>query len=207
MSIQTERETSRKERKRKKLREEEETEDEDELEENEYDEDDPENEENLEDEEDFEDEEAERKHKKKKKNGFPVGALIFMFALIGIAVGAGYFGMQYYEQNRVLHERYDAAVAQASEELNAANEELFLADPDSPANSDIREELKSVLLADAQEKAEKLANEEAEIDAALHEAESRIGELEKVEDFDYYKAIYDEYVEGREYVEELLSGN
>ena len=49
--------------------------------------------------------------------------------------------------------------------------------------------------------------EEAEIDAALHEAESRIGELEKVEDFEYYKAIYDEYVEGREYVEELLSGN
>ena len=207
MSIQTERETSRKERKRRKLREEEETEDEDELEENEYDEDDPENEENLEDEEDFEDEEAERKHKTKKKKGFPVGALIFMFVLIGIAAGAGYFGMQYYEQNRVLHERYDAAVAQASEELNAANEELFLADPDSPANSDIREELKSVLLADAQEKAEKLANEEAEIDAALHEAESRIGELEKVEDFDYYKAIYDEYVEGREYVEELLSGN
>ena len=207
MSIQTERETSRKERKRRKLREEEETEDEDELEENEYDEDDPEKEENLEDEENFEDEEAERKHKKKKKNGFPVGALIFMFVLIGIAVGAGYFGMQYYEQNRVLHERYDAAVVEASEELNAANEEYFLADPDSPANSDIREELKSVLLADAQEKAEKLANEEAEIDAALHEAESRIGELEKVEDFDYYKAIYDEYVEGREYVEELLSGN
>lgn len=207
MSIQTERETSRKERKRRKLREEEETEDEDELEENEYDEDDPEKEENLEDEEDFEDEEAERKHKTKKKNGFPVGALIFMFVLIGIAAGAGYFGMQYYEQNRALHERYDAAVAEASEELNAANEELFLADPDSPANSDIREELKSVLLADAQEKAEKLANEEAEIDAALHETESRIDELEKVEDFEYYKAIYDEYVEGREYVEELLSGN
>ena len=201
MSIQTERETSRKVRKRRKLREEEETEDEDELEEEEYDEDAPEDEENI------EDEAAERKHKKKKKKGFPVGALIFMFVLIGIAAAAGYYGMQYYEQNRALHERYDTALAEASEELNAANDEYFLADPDSPANSDIREEVKSVLLADAQEKAEKLASEEAEIDAALHEAESRIGELEKVEDFDYYKAIYDEYVEGREYVEELLSGN
>ena len=39
-----------------------------------------------------------------------------MLDLIGIAAGAGYFGMQYCEQNRALHVRYDAAVVEALEE-------------------------------------------------------------------------------------------
>lgn len=202
MSIQTERETSRKERKKRNLREEEEIDEDEELEEGAYDGEDPD------EDEDFEDEETEKKkHGRKRKKGFPVVALILMFVLIGVTLAAGYFGIQYMEQNRELHASYDEAVAEAAAELDAAKQEYFLADPDSSANTEIREELKSVLLADAREKAEKLESEEAELDATLREAEERISEQEKVEDFEYYKAIYDEYVEGREYVEELLSGN
>ena len=65
--------------------------------------------------------------------------------------------------------------------------------------------MKEVLLADIREQVAQMESEENELDASIHEAEEKMKELEGVEDFDYYKAIYDEYVEGREYVEELLS--
>ena len=172
-----------------------------------YDEDDdPEDDEEDDEFEDDEDED-EKPHRRKKNKRFPVGGLIFMFVLIGIALGAGYFGMTYYEKFHALNEQYNAARDTASAELAAAQDEFALADPDSPANVAVRDELKDVLLADMREQVKQMESEEAELDASIREAEEKMKELEGVEDFDYYKAIYDEYVEGREYVEELLSGN
>jgi len=130
-----------------------------------------------------------------------------MFILIGIVLAAGYYGMGYYEQLQALNGQYDAAREEATAELAAAQEEYFLADPDSPANTDIRQELTDVLLADAREQVKELEGEEAELDASIHEKEEALKVIEGQENFDYYKEIYDEYVEGGEYVEELLSGN
>lgn len=158
------------------------------------------------DDEDEDDDEDEMYLRKKSKH-FPVGGLIFMFVLIGIALGAGYFGMTYYEKFHALNEQYNAARDTASAELAAAQDEFALADPDSPANVAVRDELKDVLLDDMREQVKQMESEEAELDSSIREAEEKMKELEGVEDFDYYKAIYDEYVEGREYVEELLSGN
>jgi len=164
--------------------------------------------EDVEDEDDEEDDEEEEKTRRKKKSKrFPFGGLIFMFILIGIVLAAGYYGMGYYEQLQALNGQYDAAREEATAELAAAQEEYFLADPDSPANTDIRQELTDVLLADAREQVKELEGEEAELDASIHEKEEALKVIEGQENFDYYKEIYDEYVEGGEYVEELLSGN
>ena len=159
------------------------------------------------DEDDFDDEDDEdvEPRRKKKSKRFPVFGLIFMFLLIGIILGAGYYGMAYYEQFHAMNEQFDTALDAASAELVTAQNECALADPDSPANTAVRDELKEVLLADIREQVAQMESEENELDASIHEAEEKMKELEGVEDFDYYKAIYDEYVEGREYVEELLS--
>ena len=172
-------------------------EDEDEEDEDEEDED--------EENEDEEDEDDEKPHHKKKSKRFPVFGLIFMFLLIGIILGAGYYGMVYYERFHAMNDQFDAARDAASAELVEAQKEYALADPDSPANVAVRDELKDVLLADIREQVAQMESEKTELDASIREREEKLKEIEGVEDFDYYKAIYDEYVEGREYVEELLS--
>ena len=172
-------------------------EDEDEEDEDEEDED--------EEDEDEEDDEDEKPHRKKKSKRFPVFGLIFMFLLIGIILGAGYYGMVYYERFHAMNDQFDAARDAASAELVEAQKEYALADPDSPANVAVRDELKDVLLADIREQVAQMESEKNELDASIREREEKLKEIEGVEDFDYYKAIYDEYVEGREYVEELLS--
>ena len=128
-----------------------------------------------------------------------------MFLLIGIILGAGYYGMVYYERFHAMNDQFDAARDAASAELVEAQKEYALADPDSPANVAVRDELKDVLLADIREQVAQMESEKNELDASIREREEKLKEIEGVEDFDYYKAIYDEYVEGREYVEELLS--
>ena len=166
-----------------------------------------EDEEDEDDEEDEEDEydEDEKPHRKNKSKRFPVFGLIFMFLLIGIILGAGYYGMVYYERFHAMNDQFDAARDAASAELVEAQKEYALADPDSPANVAVRDELKDVLLADIREQVAQMESEKNELDASIREREEKLKEIEGVEDFDYYKAIYDEYVEGREYVEELLS--
>ena len=44
-----------------------------------------------------------------------------------------------------------------------------------------------------------------ELDEAARQAEAKIGKLDTIKDYDYYRAIYDEYTEGRAYVEQLLA--
>ena len=174
-----------------------------------FDDEDDEEDEDEEDEdeenEDEEDEDDEKPHRKKKSKRFPVFGLIFMFLLIGIILGAGYYGMVYYERFHAMNDQFDAARDAASAELVEAQKEYALADPDSPANVAVRDELKDVLLADIREQVAQMESEKNELDASIREREEKLKEIEGVEDFDYYKAIYDEYVEGREYVEELLS--
>ena len=169
------------------------------------DDEDDEDEEDDDDEDDEDDEDVEKPRRKKKSKRFPVFGLIFMFLLIGIILGAGYYGMVYYERFHAMNDQFDAARDAASAELVEAQKEYALADPDSPANVAVRDELKDVLLADIREQVAQMESEKNELDASIREREEKLKEIEGVEDFDYYKAIYDEYVEGREYVEELLS--
>ena len=169
------------------------------------DDEDDEDEEDDDDEDDEDDEDVEKPRRKKKSKRFPAFGLIFMFLLIGIILGAGYYGMVYYERFHAMNDQFDAARDAASAELVEAQKEYALADPDSPANVAVRDELKDVLLADIREQVAQMESEKNELDASIREREEKLKEIEGVEDFDYYKAIYDEYVEGREYVEELLS--
>ena len=81
------------------------------------------------------------------------------------------------------------------------------ADPESAANVEARRQATDEMIAEANAEIEALRQKGEETDAAIKEAEKTIGELQDVEGYEYYRAIYDEYVEGREYVEELLSGN
>ena len=81
------------------------------------------------------------------------------------------------------------------------------ADPESAAHTAERQQLADEMIATAKAELEALREKSAEADAAIDELEARIAELESAEDFDYYKAIYDEYMEGRAFVEDLLSGD
>ncbi len=158
------------------------------------------------DEEELEDEDDEARRSRRKK-GFPVGGLILMFLLIGVILAAGYFGMEYMEQYTALKADYDGRVAAAEAELQAAQSEYAEADPESEAHAAERQQLTDEMIAAAQAELDGIRAAEDEADSAIETAESRMKELEDVEDFDYYKAIYDEYVEGRAYVEDLLSGD
>ena len=145
--------------------------------------------------------------KKKKTKGFPVGGLIVMFLLVGIALAAGYFGMQYAARYKAMTADSEARIAAAEAELSAAEAEYAEADPESAAHVAERRQVTDEMIAAAKAELEALREKSAEADAAIDELEARIAELESAEDFDYYKAIYDEYIEGRAYVEDLLSGN
>ena len=145
--------------------------------------------------------------KKTRAKRFPVGGLIAMFMLVGIALAAGYFGMQYAARYEAMKTDSEERIAAAEAELAAAEAEYAEADPESAAHTAERQQLADEMIATAKAELEALREKSAEADAAIDELEARIAELESAEDFDYYKAIYDEYIEGRAYVEDLLSGN
>ena len=159
----------------------------------------------FDDDEDFEDDY--HSSKKKSKKGFPFGGLILMFFLIAVILAAGYFGLQYMDVFSTLKDEYDGVLKAAEAERDAAAALYAEADPDSAANTAERQCVTEEMISLAEAEMESLREKDGQIDAALSEAEKTISELQGLEGYDYYRAIYDEYVEGRSYVESLLSGD
>ena len=161
----------------------------------------------LEDEDDENEVPRGRKRKKSKKKGFPVGGLILMLLLIGVVLAAGYFGMEYMEAYTSAKEEFESALQAAEAERDAAAALYAEADPESAANIAARQQVTDEMIAEANAEISDLQAQSEETDAAIKEAEKTIDELKDVEGYEYYRAIYDEYVEGRAYVEDLLSGD
>ena len=150
---------------------------------------------------------TQKSRKAKKKDGFPVGGLILSLVLIAAILIAGYLGFQYYEEYSALVNDYETSVQTAESELAAAEAEFAEADPESAAHVAERQQLSAEMIAAAQSEIDELQEKVDQLDDAIRETEDTISEYKSVEGYDYYKAIYDEYVEGRAYIEELLSGN
>ncbi|MBQ3482465.1 MAG: hypothetical protein IJH48_09150 [Oscillospiraceae bacterium] len=165
------------------------------------------------DDEEFDDEDeaprrsGKKKAKRKKRRGFPVGGLILMLFLIAVILIAGYYGKQYMDAVTALRGEYESALQNAEAERDEAAALRAEADPDSAGHIAERELLTDGMIAEAESEAEALRKQGEETDAAIREAEKTISELQDAEGYEYYRAIYDEYVEGRAYVEGLLSGN
>ena len=81
------------------------------------------------------------------------------------------------------------------------------ADPDSAANTAERQQVTDEMIAAAYAELEALREQSEETESAIRAAEEKISALQGAENVDYYRAIYDEYNEGRAYVEGLLSGD
>ena len=79
------------------------------------------------------------------------------------------------------------------------------ADPESAANVEKRRRTSEDMIEAAKAEIARIERHNAELDAAVREAGAKIDALEGSEDYDYYRAICDEYMEGRAYVEELLA--
>ena len=150
---------------------------------------------------------AKKKSKRKAKKGFPFGALLLMFVLVGLILAAGYYARLYAERYAKLKADYENAIVSAEATLAAAEEEYAEADSESAEHSEQRRELSEQMIGAARSELEILRQQDDVVNASIAEAEKKIEELQSVENFDYYKAIYDEYTEGRAYVEEILSGN
>ena len=130
-----------------------------------------------------------------------------MLLLIAAILAAGYFGMEYMDTYTALKAEFDGALQTAEAERDAAAALYAEADPESAANVEARRQATDEMIAEANAEIEALRQKGEETDAAIREAEKTISELQDVEGYDYYRAIYDEYVEGRAYVEDLLSGD
>ena len=100
-----------------------------------------------------------------------------------------------------------AALKAAESERDAAAAVYAEEDPESAGNVAIRKQVTEEMIAEASAEIDALREQSEETDAAIRVAEEKIAELQGVEGYDYYRAIYDEYVEGRAYVEDLLSGD
>ena len=137
----------------------------------------------------------------------PFGAMLLMFALIALILAAG-CGIQFFTARyTAIKAGYENALASAEAALAAAEEERAEADSESAAHSEQRRKLTEQMLGAARSEIEILRQRDEAAEAAIAEAERTIEELQSAEDFAYYKAIYDEYSEGRAYVEEILSGD
>lgn len=130
-----------------------------------------------------------------------------MFFLIAAILAAVYFGMGYMEQYGQIKEEYDRALQAAEAERDAAKALHDEADPDAAPNATLRQQVTDEMISEANAELDALREQNEAAEDAIRAAEEKIAELQDVEDYDYYRAIYDEYVEGRAYVEGLLSGN
>ena len=148
-----------------------------------------------------------KRRKKEKAKGFPYGGLLVMLLLVGVILASGYFGMQYAARYESLVKSNEERIAAAEAELRAAEAEYTEADPESDAHVAERRQVTEKMIASARAELESFRGKNEETAAAISELENRIAEYESAENFDYYMAIYEQYIEGRAYVEDLLSGD
>ena len=108
-------------------------------------------------------------------------------------------------QYRALKTPYEDALREADGAFAAAAAEYDEARPDSAASAEKRRQAGAEMIEEAEEEIARLERRCAELDGEIREAEEKISAFEESEDYAYYRAIYDEYTEGRAYVDQLLS--
>ena len=126
-------------------------------------------------------------------------------ALAAAVLVAGIFCARAFGQYHALRSQARGAVREAAETLAAAEAERAEADPESEASAEERRRTSEDMIEEARAEIARIERHNDELDAAAREAEAKIDALDTIEDYDYYRAIYDEYTEGRAYVEELLA--
>lgn len=150
---------------------------------------------------------APKEEKEAERERFPFGGLILLLTLIAVILFSCYFGLYYMEQRDVLSSLYESRIAAAEADLGAAESEYAEADPDSGAHAAERRQLSEEMIAAAKLELADMQQKATETDTAVRAAEERVAELESDEDYEYFMSVYEEYLEGRAYVEELLSGD
>lgn len=148
-----------------------------------------------------------KKGSEKMKKGFPYGGMILSFFLIAVIAAAGFFGLKYMKAYGTVKTEYDSALQSAEEERDAAEAAYGDALPDSAYNKAVQKQVTEEMIAEAKSEIEAIQKKNDETDADIRAVEEKIAELQTAEGYDYFRAIYDEYVEGRAYIEELLSGD
>ena len=126
-------------------------------------------------------------------------------ALIAALLLAAMFCVRLLGQYRALKMPYEDALREADEAFAAAAAEYDEARPDSAPSAEKRRQAWAEMIEEAKEELARLERRCAELDGEIREAEEKIGAFEQSEDYAYYRAIYDEYTEGRAYVDQLLS--
>ena len=111
-----------------------------------------------------------------------VGGLLVTLALIAAVIVSGFFCAKAFGQYHALRSQYRG-------ETSAA----------------LRQQTSEAMIEEARTEIARIERHNDELDEASRQAEVKIGKLDTIKDYDYYRAIYDEYTEGRAYVEELLA--
>ena len=141
-----------------------------------------------------------------KSGGTPKsGVRPVTLVLIAAVIVSGFFCAKVFGQYHALRSQYRGAVREASETLAAAEAERAEADPGSETSAALRQQTSEEMIEEAKAEIARIERHNDELDEAARQAEAKIGALDTIKDYDYYRAIYDEYTEGRAYVEELLA--
>ena len=133
------------------------------------------------------------------------GVRLVTLALAAAVLVSGVFCARAFGRYHALKSQYRGAVREAAETLAAAEAERAEADPESEASAEERRRASEDMIEEAKAEIARIERHNGELDGAVREAEDKINALDTIEDSEYYRAIYDEYVEGRAYVEELLA--
>ena len=148
---------------------------------------------------------AERIKEMLRSGELSVGGLLVTLALIAAVIVSGVFCAKAFGQYHALRSQYRGAVREAGETLAAAEAERAEADPESETSAALRQQTSEAMIGEAKAEIARIERHNDELDEAARQAEAKIGKLDTIKDYDYYRAIYDEYTEGRAYVEELLA--
>ena len=133
--------------------------------------------------------------------------VLTVLLLLIVAVGA-YGTITFREQYTALEQRYQGQVDAAQADLDAAVAESQGIVPSDTAEAEAqRIEQERVLLEQAQGEADSLTAEGADLDTAISAALAELAAAQVGEEYDYYKAAYDSYAEGRAQVERCLEDN
>lgn len=141
----------------------------------------------------------------RKFRELPLSRQLVLLALVAALLVSGVFCARAFRQYRALRAPYSAALREASERLYAVAAERAEADPESETSAALRRQATEDMIAEGKALIAEIERHNAALDEAAAEAEAKIKKLDEIEDYAYYRAIYDEYAEGRAYVEELLA--
>ncbi len=134
--------------------------------------------------------------------------VVLTILLLLVAVAGGFGTMTFREQYSGQIQRYQGQVDAAQADLDAAVADSQGIVPSDTAEAEARRiEQEQLLLEQAQGEADSLTAEGRDLDIAISAALEELAAAQTGEEYDYYKAAYDSYAEGRAQVERYLEDN